>query len=546
MLAKRIPHLIVTDLIMVTFFLGASMMRYLDHRDIYLTFLLAVWATSLVGYPLSLALVRAARYEPAAVIGGLATLVNVCWLSFLLKVAGIGDIYRFATYAIIAMVCNSFVSLRFRQVLAFGLATMAVYIAYLFAVLVPSIGAADPEFRSLAPMVFILLTLANTVIAVGARTNEDLIVESARASERDRNKAERLGELVAGSSGSLRVGEELGAAAVEGMGKAQEARARISALEASAAELSSGARSAEEANEAVAAFARQMRAAVADQNKVIHETSAALSEIAATIASMASIAGAKKSGIDSVISGFERQRREMLQVVDGMAAAREAAEKVAASAALIIDVSEKTDLLAMNASIEAAHAGQSGKGFAVISMEIRKLSEEARQGTRNISDSLSASDEAIKKAMELARSYQVSFESDLEQIRSTLAAMDEILRGLQEMESANLELRGATATLVDIADKTEAGATEVAKKTEESARAVRRISEFSGELLGDARRIMSHFTATEDALRSIEAIGKRNLAAIAHLGSSLELIQENAGPSAPPRVTGPVAESPLT
>lgn len=64
-------------------------------------------------------------------------------------------------------------------------------------------------------------------------------------------------------------------------------------------------------------------------------------------------------------------------------------------ASLIADVSRQTQLLGLNASIEAAHAGEAGKGFAVVASEIRKLSQHTSASVKQISDSLAAMTKAI-------------------------------------------------------------------------------------------------------------------------------------------------------
>lgn len=79
------------------------------------------------------------------------------------------------------------------------------------------------------------------------------------------------------------------------------------------------------------------------------------------------------------------------------------AKKMEEMAGFITDIADRTNLLAMNASIEAAHAGQSGKGFAVIAGEVRKLSVQTAEGSRSILLHLS---ETIK-AMEATQSASV-------------------------------------------------------------------------------------------------------------------------------------------
>ena len=67
---------------------------------------------------------------------------------------------------------------------------------------------------------------------------------------------------------------------------------------------------------------------------------------------------------------------------------------------IISNIAEETNLLAMNAAIEAAHAGEAGKGFAVVSGEIRKLSEISSAQSRTIGEQLAKIQESIKDVVE--------------------------------------------------------------------------------------------------------------------------------------------------
>ena len=66
----------------------------------------------------------------------------------------------------------------------------------------------------------------------------------------------------------------------------------------------------------------------------------------------------------------------------------DSAKRMMETSVFIGDVAERTNLLGMNASIEAAHAGAAGKGFAVVADQIRGLSVEASKSSRLISDTL--------------------------------------------------------------------------------------------------------------------------------------------------------------
>ncbi len=113
-------------------------------------------------------------------------------------------------------------------------------------------------------------------------------------------------------------------------------------------------------------------------------------------------------------------------------------EGIAGFIQVIHDIADQTNLLAMNASIEAAHAGNSGRGFAVVAGEIRKLSEATSTNAKSIASSLEVMVEAVRKA-----------EAD---VSGTGKAIHKLTTGVESLATAMTTVR---STLQNLADETD-------------------------------------------------------------------------------------------
>ena len=238
--------------------------------------------------------------------------------------------------------------------------------------------------------------------------------------------------------------------------------------------------------------------AMNEMNATVQEVAKNASSASAASADTKEKAQAGAQVVEKAVRSIEQVHQMSLELKGDMTQLNEHAQDITRIMGVISDIADQTNLLALNAAIEAARAGEAGRGFAVVADEVRKLAEKTMASTNDVGNAIKAIQESTAKSM-------VGVDNAVERIGEATELAGRSGEALQEIV-ATVEITADQVNAIATASEEQSAASE---EINQSIVQVNDMSRQTAEAMAEAARAVSDLAAQAQGLTElIEAMKK--------------------------------------
>ena len=266
---------------------------------------------------------------------------------------------------------------------------------------------------------------------------------------------------------------------------------------------------------------KQLNNSIETQAASVAQSSSSVEEMVANIASIGQTLGKTDDVIKNLTTATGDGKATLVTSNTVTQKIAEESGSLMEASSVIQHIASQTNLLAMNAAIEAAHAGEAGKGFAVVADEIRKLAEESSTQGKTITTTLKTLSGEIETLSASSKTVEEKFNAIFTLAEQVKDMSNRLTEAMREQENGSREVLTAIKSINTVTVEVQAGSEEMLKGGEGVAVEMRKLDDLTRVITESMNEMASGAVQINNAVQEVNEITQKNKRSIESLAEEV-------------------------
>ena len=266
---------------------------------------------------------------------------------------------------------------------------------------------------------------------------------------------------------------------------------------------------------------KQLSNSIETQAASVAQSSSSVEEMVANIASIGQTLGKTDDVIRNLTTATDDGKATLVTSNTVTQKIAEESGSLMEASSVIQHIASQTNLLAMNAAIEAAHAGEAGKGFAVVADEIRKLAEDSAMQGKTITTTLKTLSGEIETLSASSKTVEEKFNAIFTLAEQVKAMSDQLTESMREQENGSKEVLSAIKNINMVTVEVQAGSEEMLKGGEGVAQEMRKLDDLTRIITDSMNEMTAGAVEINNAVQEVREITQKNKQSIESLAEEV-------------------------